>query len=145
MESIISEDPQVFKAYLCGFFDGEGSFLVRAKPDPRYRTGKQLVLRIEISQINGEILEYLQSKIQVGHVYYFKKRHIYSWVTHDLPSLIKLTELLREYVIVKRNELERFIRIIALVQQKSHLNEDGLSQILHIWNDTDPETVANLR
>jgi len=145
MEPNLFEDPKVFKAYLSGFFDGEGSFLVKARPDSRYRIGKQLVLRMEISQNYGEILKYLQSRMQVGNVYYFRKRHIYSWVTHALPGLIKFTNLLREHVVVKRDELERFRTIIALVQQKQHLNKDGLSQILHIWNDTNPETVTNPR
>ena len=48
--------------YIAGFFDGEGSIIVRLKKDQRYRAGYQLVIKIAIHQKSRDLLELIKPK-----------------------------------------------------------------------------------
>ena len=60
--------------YIAGFFDGEGSIIVRLKKDPRYHAGYQVVLKITLHQKSKAILEEILKSLGVDGKIYFHKR-----------------------------------------------------------------------
>ncbi len=57
--------------YIAGFFDGEGSLIIRFKKDKRYKTGMFVEPVINITQKDKHILEIIQQKYG-GKIYYHK-------------------------------------------------------------------------
>ena len=118
--------------YLAGFFDGEGSLIIRIRPDKRYKTGFQVLLVADITQKRREVLDLIQENLKMGNIDYHKRDDLYQFRIYKIRDLKKFIPLIADKAIVKRNELEKFSRCVEIVSNKKHLTEEGLSEIRQI-------------
>jgi len=131
----------MFGDYLAGFFDGEGSFILRFQKDSRYKTGWQVKPHINITQKNKEVLEKIKDELKIGNLYFHKRDKIWYFNVHKIQHLLKFVSLLKGKMLVKAKGLEKFEQCLVLISKKEHLTEDGLNKIKMIWLTL--ETEAN--
>jgi intein-encoded DNA endonuclease-like protein len=118
--------------YLAGFFDGEGSLIIRIRPDKRYKTGFQVLLVADITQKSRGVLDLIQENLKMGNIDYHKRDDLYQFRIYKIRDLKKFIPLIADKAIVKRKELEKFSRCVEIVSNKKHLTEEGLSEIRQI-------------
>lgn len=118
--------------YLAGFFDGEGSFIARIKPDARYRLSSQIELSISITQKDREVLELIKNFYDMGHVYLDNKRHIYELRIGKFRDIQRFLFLIKDYIIVKRRDMDLFLKCLDMVSNKKHLQNDGFNEIKEV-------------
>jgi intein-encoded DNA endonuclease-like protein len=128
--------------YIAGFFDGEGSFVLRIRPDSRYKTGYQISTWINITQKNREILEIIQKELNMGKLYFHKRDKIWYYNIEKLQDKIKFIETFQNLLVVKRDSLKRFSDCLKTIKEKEHLTPEGLKKLKMIWST--PETEANI-
>ena len=126
--------------YIAGFFDGEGSCIVRFKKDQRYGTGIQVSPWINITSSNRKVLELIRSKFNAGKIYFHKRDKLWHLNIYATDDLLKITSLLLKKTIIKKKKLGRFLKILKLMKNKEHLTPKGLEKIKMLWH---PETEAN--
>jgi len=131
----------MFEDYLAGFFDGEGSMIIRFKQDPRYQSGYQIKVNIDIAQKNLEILELIKSKLEMGKIYFNKKEGIWHYQIMKFDDLIKFASILKGRLFVKKKKLEKFESCLQIITKKKHLTSEGLESIRMTW--LTPKTAAN--
>ncbi|MBI4174214.1 MAG: LAGLIDADG family homing endonuclease [Candidatus Aenigmarchaeota archaeon] len=129
--------------YLAGFFDGEGSFIVRFVPDKRYRNGFQIHVTINITQKNFEILKTIKNALKMGYISYHKRDNLWHYNIYKKQDVFQFLELIKGRVVVKREQLLRFEHCIKMVCNKEHLNAEGLKKIQMMWSV--PKTARNTR
>jgi intein-encoded DNA endonuclease-like protein len=134
MESKISLE------YIVGFFDGEGSVIIRFKEDQRYVTGIHVEPWINITNSNKPVLELIKSFLKAGTLTFHNRDQLWHFNIRAFEDLLRIIELFIPFSIVKRNKLESFLKILKLMKNKKHLTPDGIKQIQELWY---PETVAN--
>ena len=119
--------------YIAGIYDGEGSSIVRFRKDSRYRTGVQIDPHINITNTNKEVLELIKSYFGYGYIYWHKRDELWYYNIYKKDQLIDFTETLIPYTIIKRKELEIFLKIMKMMKQKEHLTLSGLEIIHNLW------------
>lgn len=114
--------------YVAGFFDGEVCFTIAICQGKRNR---RLVIspRITITQsdASNNVLETIVAFLNMGRIYYHtrsrvtKTGYIIKEVTlriHRIAELRKLTELLKNRLIVKKHQLELFTESLELIRNR---------------------------
>lgn len=119
--------------YLAGFFDGEGSLIIRFKKDDRYASGFQIKPNIDIAQKNLEVLNKIKNDLKIGKIYYNKKEKLWHYDIYKFKDIEKFISTIKGKLIVKRDKLEKFEDCINLILGKQHLNSIGLNKIKKIW------------
>ena len=127
--------------YIAGFFDGEGSFVIRFKPDERYVTGIQVESHINITQKNLEILKLIQEELKMGKIYFHSRDQLWFLNIYKIGDKMKFVELMKDKLFVKKDKLEKFSVILEMLKNKQHLSKKGLKKLKMIWSA--PETEAN--
>lgn len=133
----------MFEHYLAGFFDGEGSLIIRFKKDERYRAGYQIEPKINISQKDKHVLELIQNRLGMGKLYYHKRDDLWHYNVQKFDDIARFVSLIKNKVIVKRRQLERFEMCIDMLTSKRHLDQEGVKAIKKLWSA--PDTEANTR
>ena len=118
--------------YLAGFFDGEGSFSIRIRTDKRYKTGVQVLLRIDITQKSRNVLDLIREFAKTGNVYFNSTYKLYQFNIYKIDGLKKFISLIKDEVVVKKEELDKFSRCVEIVSKKGHLKKEGLEEIQKI-------------
>jgi len=127
--------------YLIGFVEGEGCFYVSFVSSKETKSHWQVVYFFKVSQNPRgiEILEALRNRLQCG---YIKKNASLKSTDKSLAYVVRNIDDLKERVIpffrnkliVKREDFDKFSRVIELVSQKQHLTRDGVEKIINIAN-----------
>ena len=117
-----------FSWYLAGFFDGEGNVSIRIKPDPRYKTGYAVKLRIELTQKNKGVLELIKKRIGMGYIYP-KQKGIWSLCIWSKKDINKFVSIVYTKTFVKHKELSRLKDCLKILDAKKHLNNKGISKL----------------
>ena len=128
--------------YIAGFFDGEGSLILRFKPDNRYKTGIQVGAHINITQKNLEVLKLIQKELKMGKIYFHSRDQLWFLIIYKIEDKMKFVELIKGKLFVKKNELERFSVILETMKNKEHLSKEGIEKLKMIWFA--PKTEANI-
>lgn len=114
---------EIEKAYLSGFFDGEGSVsIVMAKPS-RWQGRSYHVLRLLIGNTSLDILEWVKSVVGIGHVYKYEPRlegrkPCYHYKLSGMEAMGFLENLL-PYLKVKKRVAELSIEFQKTKNRKS--------------------------
>lgn len=136
------------KAYLSGFIDGEGCFYVGVVPTKYHRLGWQVICEFRVSQNpkGKNILEELKRELGCG---YIKLNHpgssrdkTWVFVVRDKGDLReKVVSFLEENPLRsgKRQDFEKFRRVLSLVQEGDHFSRSGLLRIVDIAHSMNQE------
>ena len=127
--------------YLAGFFDGEGSLIIRFIPDKRYRSGFQVNININITQKNLEILEKIKQYLKMGYISYHKRDKLWHYNIYKKQDIMKFIELIRGRVFVKNKRLAHFEQCVKMTLDKKHLNYESVEKMKMMW--LIPDTARN--
>lgn len=119
------EIPAETRAYIAGFFDGEGC-LVSSIDKGRGR------LRISISQKNPEVIFWLRETLGYGNAFRYERKtkkfkgsagYIHHYRIHSYSEMKEFLELIKPHVREKREQVELALELIRLTSRK-HMSED---------------------
>lgn len=104
-------------AYIAGFLDGDGSVIFQLKPRPDYVYGFQIKVTVSFyqKQTNRSILEWLREQLEVGAV----RDRVDGIGEYDIEGLApasQVLELLKPYVVLKRDRVEEALRMIDVME-----------------------------
>ncbi len=128
---------EITEAYVTGFVDGEGSFLVSFNRRPMLVTGLEVRPSFSISQHerNLEILQKIQSFFGCGSIRFDRHDQTYKYEVRSLEDLwgkiiphFKRTPLQTS----KAKDFELFVEVCSLMREKRHRSSDGAEAILSI-------------
>ncbi len=131
----------MFGDYLAGFFDGEGSLIIRIRKDNRYKTGYQVELKVNITQKNEEVLKLIQKRFGFGKIYFHRRDKLWHYNVYRRAEIKKFISAIRGRVIVKKKRLGEFEKCLDIIDSKKHLTKKGVRAIMGIWGV--PETEVN--
>ena len=130
--------------YIAGLFDGEGSIVVRAKRDVRYKAGYQLIIKITLHQKDKQILETIKEVLKLdAHIYYHKRDDLWYLEVHKISEIKKFLRLIGPRSYIKRQKFRKLENILNMVEKGLHLSRNGILEILAAWRA--PVTAANPR
>lgn len=129
--------------YILGLWEGDGSIYIQLKPNHSHKTGKQVILNWDIHQhaIDLDLLHAIKlflgcGKVEVGKKVGSPDNWIYRFrIFRQTEILNKLLPILKNksMVLNKRNrDLNIFIKICEIVQDKYHTTENGLYDIIEM-------------
>jgi hypothetical protein len=124
--------------FITGFTDAEGSFTVSMYPDKTRSTGikvnAEFKIGLNVQDYKDKVLLQIQSFFGgIGLIHYSSNS-----VTFRVNNLIDLLNVIiphfMKYLLlsVKYADFKLFVQIIHLLNEKAHLNEKGLQQIVNI-------------
>ena len=125
--------------YLFGLIDGEGMFHVGIVPSPFTRLGWQVIYLFKVAQnpIGEPVLRSLEERLGCGTISpnakAGSKDRTLKYVVRDLESLTdRVIPFCDGKLVVKREALEAFKKVLAKVRDGDHLTANGLLQIVDI-------------
>lgn len=125
--------------YLIGFVEGEGCFYIGIVPSSDTHSKVQVIYFFKVSQNpNGKVvLDYLKKRLRCGYVKPNDTRdssdESLAFVVRDLKSITQLViPFFEDKLIIKRNNFEKFKKVVMMVNEKKHLTEKGLHEIIDI-------------
>jgi len=123
--------------WLAGFTAAEGCFLVDVQNSNSHKTGKQVILKFQISQnIRDEnLLKSFISYLDCGRYYLGANRDRGDFRVHKFHDITnKIIPLLKKYPIhgVKAENFADFCEIAELMSNNAHTTAEGLDKIINI-------------
>ena len=131
----------MFEDYVAGFFDGEGSLIIRFIPDKRYKSGFQIREHINITQKDLQILHLIQNRLSMGRIHFHKRDKIWYLNIYKIQDILRFVNVIKGRLVVKKDKLERFETCMKIIESKEHLTPQGLQKLKMIW--LTPETELN--
>jgi len=132
----LSRIPPHIGYYLAGFVDGEGSFNVSLRRKKDYRRGWQPVLSFNVSQKDIKMLVLLKQYLGCGIIKQRRRDGLYSYdVTNPKEITEKVLPFFNLYKFLSVSKIVNysiFKKISKKMEQKRHLNRDGLIEILEL-------------
>ena len=125
--------------YLIGFIEGEGCFYTGIVPSRDTKNGFQVIPFFKVSQNpKGKvILDFLKKRLDCGYIKPNDSKNSsdksLAYVVRDIFSLkSKVIPLFEEKLFIKREEFQKFRKIIELMVEKKHLTTQGFREIIDI-------------
>lgn len=118
-------------AWLAGLIDGEGCFSVDVGTPKKY--GKALIpkIRIVLSEDHKHVLEKVQGLAggtilfrNIGNCTNPKLRNTkdqYEWVLSGVKNTRNFTNIIKPFLVLKKDTCDRFLNVIILMENKVHL------------------------
>ncbi len=114
------EFTEVEKAYLAGFFDGEGTFSIARHPQGKSPQGFNLQPFISVTSTNKQIIEHLSNKIGRGFSFWTPGRgngkDAYILQITGTKTIIQFIDLLLPYLVLKK-EIGQKLRQYCLLRK----------------------------
>jgi len=134
------------QGWITGFVDGEGSFLVNIFQSPQAKSKWQVFPEFNVSQsLKGkDLLDKLERFFACGHIYAHNARNIRqrNWdplYKYCVRSRSELKEIIipffRKYPPIgrsKRNDFERFVKVVEIMDRGEHLSKKGMRKVAKI-------------
>ena len=124
--------------YLAGFADGEGSFNVSFRKRKDYEMPWKISLCFNVSQKDKVILALFKRHMRCGTlrqrqdgVWYFEVNNFTAIVDNVIPFFTRFRFLSAK----KKRDFSKFKKLARLIEDKAHLNEEGIRQILEERSD----------
>jgi seryl-tRNA synthetase len=125
------------RAYLAGFFDGEGTFSIIRRPDKRSPTGYSYQPYAEVTSTNEEIIKWLNGFVGKGFTFYRPKKGNANdaFVQHvtGMETIIGFISLLYPYLRLKKevaNKVRQFCKSrqakIKVAKEHRHITDKEL-------------------
>ena len=127
--------PQEKGWYLAGFVDGEGSFNVSLRKRNDYRLSWQIVMAFNVSQRDITNLFLLKKYLGCGKIKKRKDGLYYFEVVNQKSIFERVIPFFRKFYFLsasKKRNFSIFRKIANLVEEGSHLNKDGLREIIEL-------------
>lgn len=132
--------------WIVGLVDGEGSFLVNIFRSPQAKSGWQVFPEFNVSQsLKGkDLLTQLEKFFECGHIYAHNARNIKQVKWDPLYKYcVRNKNELKEKIIpffknhnpvgkAKRNDFERFVKVVEIMEKRQHLTKKGMVRIAKI-------------
>jgi len=125
--------------YLIGFIEGEGCFYTGIVPSRDTKNGFQVIPFFKVSQNpKGKvILDFLKKRLDCGYIKPNDSKNSsdksLAYVVRDIFSLkSKVIPFFEEKLFIKREEFQKFRKIIELMVEKKHLTTQGFREIIDI-------------
>jgi len=130
-------------SYISGYVDGEGCFTISFSPRKKMRGGWEVRPSFSVSQ-NADrsgVLKLMQEYFRCGSIrpdrsdktLKYEVRSIDDLVSNVLPHFVQYP-LLSE----KQREVEKFARVCELIQQRKHLTQEGIREIVTLAMQMNP-------
>jgi hypothetical protein len=121
--------------YLAGFADGEGSFNLSFRKRKDYAMPWKISLCFNVSQRDKVILALYKQHLKCGTlrqrkdgVWYFEVNNFNAITENVIPFFRKFGFLSAK----KKRDFEKFQKLARLIENKEHLTETGIENILRI-------------
>ncbi len=131
----IKRIPQNIGYYLAGFADGEGSFNVSFRKRKDYQMPWKVSLCFNVSQKDRVILVLYKRHLKCGTlrqrsdgIWYYEVNNFHAIVDNVIPFFNRYGFLSAK----KKRDFSKFKKISILIDQKKHLNVDGIKEILDV-------------
>ena len=135
------ERPEI-AGWICGFVDGEGCFSVSIIRNSTTSSGWQIFPEFVVTQ--GEksrsSLELIQSYFQCGQIYENHrsdnhKEHLLRYCVRSKKDLLEIViPFFEKHTLntAKRDDFQKFVRILNLIKVGKHLSKAGMTKIAKI-------------
>jgi hypothetical protein len=121
--------PEVQKAYLAGFIDGDGAIMALLERHPTKRFGYRVRVWVKATQLRQSDVAWLRDELGIGQVR--ASRECWEWLVKDQSHAQWLLEAIRPFARVKAQQVEVALRIL---EHRIHCIDD-LQQVCE-WADT---------
>jgi len=125
--------------YIIGFVEGEGMFYIGIVPSSETKTGWQVIYFFKVSQNpkGRVILERIKNRLGCGYIKSNSKSDFsdksLAYVVRDLKSIQgRVIPFFENKLVIKKENFEKFCKVIKIVSDKKHLTRKGISQILDV-------------
>ena len=130
------------EGWIVGFVDGEGCFSVSIIKNSTTKNGWQLFPEFVITQ--GEksidVLTKVKEYLGCGKIYINRRQdnHRENLCRYCVRSIRELSEIIIPFFqrnrlrTAKQFDFDNFVTIIRMMQEKKHLNQNGMTKIAHI-------------
>jgi len=125
--------------YLIGFVEGEGMFYIGIVPSKETKSRWQVIYFFKVSQNpSGKmILNQFKTRLNCGYIKANSKKDLtdksLAFVVRDLKSIKnKIIPFFEGKLIIKKDNFEKFKKVVNLVNAKKHLTKEGIIKILDI-------------
>ncbi len=119
--------------YVAGFFDGEGSVVVRSVKDERYRAGYRVSVKVTFTQKDRGILEAVRTVLGMGHIYHHSRDDTWYLEIYRRDDLRVFVETLAPRCFVKGDDLRRLGEVLDMLDEGVHGTEEGVRRIVRFW------------
>ena len=140
-ERWLKDIPPQIGHYLSGFADGEGSFNVSLRKRNDHTMKWQVILTFNISQKERTILALFKKHLGCGRLQTRPDGISYYLVSNPLSITEKVIPFFKRFPFLsqtKKKNFSIFQKITNLVQEKQHLNSDGLEKIIQLREQLNP-------
>jgi hypothetical protein len=128
--------PEVQKAYLAGFIDGDGAIMALLERHPAKRFGFRVRIWVKATQLRQHDVAWLRDELGVGQVR--PSRACWEWLVKDQSDARWLLEAIRPYARVKAQQIT-----IALEILENRI--DSIDDVRHLANWADTLSALNVR
>ena len=125
--------------YLRGFVEGEGMFYIGVVPSPETKNGWQVIYFLKVSQnpSGRMVLEYFKERLNCGYIKSNSKTDLtdksLAFVVRNIDDLIKkVVPFFEGKLFIKKQNFEKFKKVLKIVKKGKHLTKEGLTQILDL-------------
>ena len=128
--------------WVVGFVDGEGCFSVTIQKSRSMTTGWQVFPELAVTQgeRSVQVLYDLQQFFGCGKVFLNRRtdnhrEHLYRFCVRSVADLREtIIPFFRENPLrtAKKEDFEKFVRVLELMEEKKHLNVEGIAEIADI-------------
>lgn len=124
-------------AFISGFTQGDGVFLVSISRSKDYKLGVRVTPLLNLSQHTDSINLFHEIKeyFNVGHITTNKNRNEANYTVNSFPQLKEVILPHFDKYTLKSGKFESYVKfkeIINLIDNKAHLNADGLIKIIEL-------------
>ena len=121
--------------WVTGFADGEASFSVAIRKNKKYTTGwnVELCFQFCLHQKDAALLEQIQNYFGVGNIYKHGSKSI-QYRVQSIKDLAVIINHFDKYPLItqKQSDYLLFKMVFKLIQNKEHLTQEGLRNIVSI-------------
>jgi hypothetical protein len=145
-ENVSSADDQQERlkiaGWVVGFVDGEGCFSIGINRNLLMKTGWQVIPEFVVTQGEKSLvsLQILRDFFECGNIFVNRrsdnhKEHLHRYCVRSLSDLrTKIVPFFRENPLKtsKREDFEKFVLVLELIEQGKHLTKEGIAEIARI-------------
>jgi hypothetical protein len=103
--------PEVLKAYIAGFLDGDGAIMALLERHPAKRFGFRVRIWVKATQLRQHDVAWLRDELGYGQVR--ANRECWEWLVKDQSAAEMLLREIRPYVRIKAHQVDLALQILA--------------------------------